>query len=51
MVHPKPTSINVVPRADNGTNTLSVRMIPSGMSGMARDKIQTRMEKCHSGGV
>lgn len=51
MVHPKPTSMNVVPRADSGTNTLSVRMIPSGISGTARDKIQTRMEKCHSGGV
>lgn len=51
MVHPKPTNMKVVPRADSGTNTLSVRMIPSGISGMTRAKIQTRIEKCHSGGV
>lgn len=51
IVHPKPTSMKVVPRADSGTNTLSVRIIPSGMSGMTRAKIQIRMEKCHSGGV
>lgn len=50
-VHPKPTSMNVVAIADNGTNTLSVRITPSGRSGRARPKIQVRMEKCHSGDV
>lgn len=51
MVHANPTSMNVVAIADNGTNTLSVRMTPSGRSGRARPRIQVRMEKCHSGDV
>lgn len=51
MVHPKPTRMNAVAIADSGTNTLSVRITPSGRSGRARPKIQVRMEKCHSGDV
>lgn len=51
MVQPKPTSMNVVATAENGTNSLSVRMMPSGRSGKARLRIQSRMGKCHSEGV
>lgn len=50
MVHPRPTSIQVVAMAEKGTKSRSVRMIPSGKSGNARQRIQIRMDKCHSGG-
>lgn len=51
MVHPSPTSMKAVAMAENGTNSRSVRMIPSGTSGMASPRIHARTEKCHSGGV
>lgn len=44
MVHPKPTSMNVVATAENGTNNRSERMMPSGRSGMARPRIHVRIE-------
>lgn len=51
IVHPKPTSINVVAMAVNGTISRSERIQPSGRSGNARPKIQARSENCHSGDV
>lgn len=51
IVHPKPTSINVVAMAENGTISRSERMQPSGRSGSARPKIHARSENCHSGDV
>lgn len=40
MVQLRPTSMNVVATAENGTNSRSVRMMPSGRSGKARLRIQ-----------
>lgn len=51
IVHPKPISINAVAMAENGTNSRSVRIMPSGTSGTARPMIQARTGRCHSGGV
>lgn len=50
MVHPRPTSIQVVAMAEKGTKSRRVRRIPSGKSGNARTRIQMRMDMCHSGG-
>lgn len=44
MVNPKPTRMNVVAMAENGTKSRSERMIPSGRSGKARPRIHVRIE-------
>lgn len=44
MVQPKPTSMNAVAMAENGTNTRRVRIIPNGINGKARPIIQARTE-------
>lgn len=48
MVQPKPTRMNVVAAAENGTSSRSERIMPSGKNGNAKPIIQVRMEKCHS---